>query len=274
MEQDNKGDKQSGVMLDDIIGFIAGNKRQLIIGAVLGIAAATVYVGVSPKVYEAKWQMTVAHMVAGVNDGEKTRMMKAEEPEALVQRLKLTSAYPAIVVQECEIENEDELTEFVRARLKVQVVKNVEDMVEFRLRAESKGGGTACAEAIVAMVVEQQQLLIQDYQAGKQEQLIQYQKSFQEEMQLLDKLKYSDLGNFGYLAKLDKISWLRTRIDTLQESIFLSTKYPAKLTSNIEVSNHPVSPKRGISMLLGSLLGMLLGALWIFARKHWVRKAF
>lgn len=79
----------------------------------------------------------------------------------------------------------------------------------------------------------------------------------------------AEIGNFGYFAKLDKLSWLRTRIDALREEVLLSQMYPAKLASPVHVPSKAVSPRRGLAILLGVFLGRTLGLLYSLGRDGW-----
>lgn len=93
-----------------------------------------------------------------------------------------------------------------------------------------------------------------------------------EKRQQLDPIKKSGLGNFDYLAKLDKLSWLRTRMDVLQEEALLSQTHPAKLVAPLYTPSKPVSYKTGLLLQLGVSLGFIFGAL--YASGHdWLRKA-
>lgn len=103
--------------------------------------------------------------------------------------------------------------------------------------------------------------------------MLQYQQALREEQQQLDKIKKSELDYFAYLAKLDKLSWLRTRIDVLQEEVLLSQLHPAKLIAPIYVPNKPVSLKVGLVLRLGLALGLMLGLLYTLGREGW-RKNF
>lgn len=247
----------------EIMNFLKRNRRTILIWGMLGLVASTVYATLTPKVFEVRWQMSMARMILGNSYGN------SEEPAALIQRLRSSLAYPASVRESCGKSGDEEVGEYLDRTLQVQSVKYVPNAVEFKLRAPSVEQATLCAKAIVAMVVEQQRDIIVERQSGKQEQLEKYQKSLKEEFQQLEMLKKTELGNFGYLAKLDNLTWLRTRIDALQEELFFSQKFPAKLNAPIEVSNKPVSPKLQMVFSLGLLFGLMMGMVFAIAREGW-----
>lgn len=250
----------------EIANFFSRNRKFILIAGMAGLILSIIYVMLASKSYEARWQMLMAQMVVSNSNSN------SEEPAALVQRLRPSSAYTVEVLNYCGKAGEDEVEEYLDKTLQVQVVKNVPNSVEFKLRATSVEQIKVCSNAIVAMVIAQQREIINERQSGKQEQLAQYQQSLKDEMRQLEKLKKTELGNFGYLAMLDKLTWLRARIDGLQEELFLSQKYPAKLNAPIQVSRKPVSPKVPLVLVLGLLLGLMTGLLYAIAREGWRRQ--
>lgn len=256
--------KQASV--EDVVNFISCSRSYILRAGGAGLLLAVIYVVLTPNSFEARWQMSMAQMVAGGTNSN------SEEPAALIQRLKSTLTYPSNVLEICGKSGDEEWDEYLDKTLQVQTVKDVPNTAEFKLRAAGIVQASSCANAIVAMVVEQQRLIIGGRQAGKQEQLLQYQKALGEAVSQLETLKKTELGNFGYLAMLDKLTWLRSRIDGLQEELFLSQKHPAKLIAPVDVSRKPVAPKVPLVLLLGLLLGLTAGVLYAIAREGW-RKA-
>ncbi len=248
----------------EVARFFYRNRNYILTAVALGFLVAIIIVVVTPKSFEAKWQMNMAQVV--VNNSSNSN---SEEPAALIQRLRSNLTYPSEVLDVCDKSGEDEIEGYLGKSLQVQTVKNVPNAAEFKLRATSVEQVKACSNAIVAMVIAQQREIINERLAGKQEQLAQYQQSLKDEMRQLERLKKTELGNFGYLAMLDKLTWLRARIDGLQEELFLSQKYPAKLNVPIQVSRKPVSPNVPLVLVLGLLLGVMTGLLYAIGREGW-----
>lgn len=251
------------ISLRDITNFISRYRSGILMAGILGLLLAAFFVAVTPKSYEARWQMSMAQMVAGNTNSN------SEDPAALIQRLRTTLAYPEKVLNICGKSLDEEMDEYLDKTLQVQTVKNVTNIAEFKLRAPSVDQARSCANAIITMVIEQQRLIINERQAGRQEQLAQYQKTLRDENRQMERINRTELGNFGYLAMLDKLTWLRARIDGLQEEIFLSQKYPAKLTAPIEVFKKPVSPNGFLILTFGTLLGLMMGLLYAIVREGW-----
>jgi hypothetical protein len=193
----------------------------------------------------------------------------SEESSALIQRLRSRTMYPVDVRKTCGLPDGVELGDYLSGILKVEVIKGVGDAVELKVRALSTDQAMNCAEAITKMIGGQQSALIDERLAGRKNQLEQYRQSLKAEQQQLEQLKKTEIGNFGYLARLDKLSWLRTRIDALQEEAMLSQLHPTKLLAPIYVSSKPVSPKVVLVLVLGFVLGLILGLLFVLGREGW-----
>lgn len=252
------------INLQDVVDFFRRNKKIVTFFCVAGLMCAVTYLVITPKKYEARWQLQMA--LFG-NSNSNSNSSNSEEPEALVQRLRSPTTYSAAVRQVCGLVDEHIMHDFLDDDFDVRVVKNVSTSVDMKLRAASISLANQCAEAMVGMITAQQATIIGERMAGRNEQLQQYQRALQDEQQQLAMIANSELGRFGYLAKLDKISWLRTRIDGLQEEALLSLKHPAKLTAPIFVSSKAVSPKVPLILLMGMLMGLVLGVLYALNRE-------
>lgn len=253
----------------EIAIFLKKNLWVISIWAGGGLLASIAYVIITPKLYEARWQMTMAKMIVSNVNGNSNSNSNSEEPLALIQRLRSSLAYPEAVLMSCGKSKGEEIGDYLDESIVVEVVKNVPNSVEFKLRSANIEQGALCANAIVAMVTRQQQDIIRERLAGREEQLVQYEQAFKEEMRQLERLNKTELGNFAYLSKLDKLSWLRSRIDGLQEELFLSKKFPTKLSLPIAISNRPVAPKAQLILFMGAVLGVMMGLLFSLAREGW-----
>lgn len=267
MQKETQPSSSDEIALKDIVDFFRLNQRLIVIWLVVGLLLSTAYILVAPKKYEVKWQIHMAQSVT--SNGSGISYSNIEEPSAVLQRLRFPSAYPHAVEVSCGVSQEDEVGEYLDGALDVQAVKNVAAAVEMKFRARSVEVAKQCAEAILSMVVEQQAALIEERLVGRREQLSRYQKALLGEQRQLEQMKKKDLSNFAYLSKLDQLSLLRSRVEAFQEEVFLSTKYPAKLTAPILVSNKPISPKLGLVMFFGVLFGFMFGMFHALIRNVW-----
>ncbi len=257
---------QTSVSLQDAILFLKKNYRLIIFCGLAGLIFSTIFLSRSPKVYEARWQLQMAQFASN------NSFINIEEPVALIQRLRLPIAYSIEAKESCGTTKDDEIGDYLSGAFEIQTIKDVPSVVAMKFRAPSATLAKECAEAIGTMIVAQQRDLIADRMNGRHDQLTQYQQALHDENRQLETIKKSELSNFSYLAKLDKLSWLRTRIDSLQEEAILSQKHPAKLINPIYVTNKPVSPKKWQLIVLGILLGMVLGLMYAMVRQGWRKK--
>jgi capsular polysaccharide biosynthesis protein len=254
------------ISLKDLMDFIKGNWKRIVLCGIAGLLLSSAYVILAPKEYGAIWQMEMAQV------SNSNKLSNREEPDALIERLRFSTTYPVKVQQQCGMPNDKDIGDYLSKKLEAQVIRSLPKVVQFKYRANSPAQAKQCAEALVMMVVEQQRGLIEQSLTDSKVQLTRYQQSLAEEQRQLEKMSKSELG-FGYLARLDKLAGLRTRIDALQEDISLDQMHPAKLIFPIYVPNKPISPKVGLVVPLGILLGLMLGLLYALGREVWRKSA-
>ena len=261
--------------LKNIVDVIKRNQRLIIFLGIAGLLLSTAYIVLTPSKYEAHLQMQMAQFVKPHSAASLTFDYNGsvEEPVILIQRLRAPTTYPVEVQQSCGLFEGQEFGDYLDGTLKVDVIKNVVNVVEMKVHASSPEQARKCTEAIVAMISAQQSDLIKERLSGHQARLAQYQKALQEEQQQLGRIKKSEPGSFGYWDRLDKLGWLRTRIDALQGEVLISQMYPTKLIAPIYVSSKSVSPKVGLVLLCGLTLGLMLGLLFALGREGWRRAA-
>lgn len=261
MTEENQQKASDEIKLTDMVNFFKRNQRQIVFFGLAGLLLSTAYVLLTPKKYEARWQMQIAQL-ANVN---------IEEPAALIQRLRISSSYPGAVRRSCGMPEDGDFGDYLGGALVPQAIPNLPAAVEMKFRAPSVMQAKQCAEAIVPMIMAQQHDFIEDRLSGRKPQLMQYQQTLREEMQQLEQKKNLELGIATYLTRHDQLSWLRGRIDVLREETLLSQLHPAKLTAPIFVSKNPVSPRVGLVLLLGLSLGLMVGVLYSLGREEWCR---
>ena len=255
------------ISLKDIVDFLKRNKKLIVLCGFAGLLISSAYVILPPKNYEASWQMQVAQFSSG----------NSEEPAALVQRLRSPTAYTVEVQQQCGMPDNGEYGDYLNKKLEVKTIKDVANGIEMKFHSESPAQAMQCADAVVKMIMAQQRSLIEERLAERlavrQAQLAQYQSALAEEQRQLEKTNKSVLGNLDFLAKLDKLRWLRTRIDALQEEALLSQTHPAKLIAPIYAPGKPIPRKEKQVLLLGISLGLMLGVLYALGREGWRKVA-
>ena len=270
MQNEKQQTASDEISLRDIVDFFKRNYRLIVGGGVAGLLFSAAYALTVPNKYEASWQMQMAK--TGNGNGNENGNGNIEEPAALIQRLRVPTAYPVEVQRACGMPDGGEFGDYLGGTLKVEVVKNVANAVGMKVRVSSPELARQCADSIAAMVVAQQRGLIEERMAGHSELISSVEQMLQRDMKLFEGLKRNENGSLKYLAKLERINSLNARLDALKEEILMSTKRPAKVTVPIFVPSNPVSPKVRLLVIFGMLLGVMLGALYALGRDGW-RKA-
>jgi hypothetical protein len=255
MKNNEQQTTSTEIGLGDIIYFFKCNKWLIVISGIAGLLIAATYVTNAPKVYEARVLLQMAYFGSNI-----------EQPAALVERLRYPTTYPFAVQESCGMPLNGDIGDYLSGALAPTTMKSLANAIEMKVYSSHLELAEKCASAVVVMIAKQQADLIKDQLSGRHEQLLKYQHALHEEQQKLEKIRETELGNFGYLARLDQLSWLRSRIDALEEESMLSQRRPAKLLVPIGGSNTPVSPKKGKALLLGLLLGLMLGVLYALSR--------
>jgi hypothetical protein len=245
------------ISLKDIVGFLTFNYKPILLCGILGLLLSAAYLLQLPKIYEATWQMQMAN--------------GSEEPASLIDRLRVPTAYSIEVQHSCGM-SEGWAGDYLGDKLKIEAIKKLANVVDMKIRDGNLGQIKSCAGAIVAMITEQQRNLIEEKLAGSRELLQLNQHRLQRDMKLFEDLKRNENGSLKYLAKLERINSINTRIDALQEEILASQLHPAKLIAPIYVPNKPLTPKTVLWLMLGAVLGLMLGLFYALGRDWW-RKA-
>lgn len=267
MKNEGMQTEDNEIGLIDLFLFLRSNRKRIMLGGLVGILLSVAYLALTPKKYEARWQVQMAQF-ANSNCGTSNN---AEEPVTLIQRLRIPTAYSIEVRQGCGMPEDGEFGEYLGGTLKVEATKNTVNVVDMKITGSEREQVKICAEAITSMIAVQQRGMIEERSVGRQVQLVQYEQALKEEQQQLERIKKSELGNFGYLAKLDKLSRLHTKIDGLQEEILLAQLHPARVVVPIYIPSKPIAPKAEFVLLMGFVLGLLLGVLYAIGRAIWGR---
>lgn len=252
------------ISLKDMVIFLKRNQRTIIFFGMVGLLLSVAYLVLTPKKYEARWQMQMALFVNGNDNSNYSSTYNIEEPAALIQRLSSPTAYPGEVQHSCNVPENG--GNYLGGVLEIKAFKNVVNGVEMKAIAISPDQAKRCADSLVAMIVAQQRSLIEDRLAGRQALMKEIQQVLQREQFSIEKLAQKKISSFEHYAKLSRINPLLMRIDALQEEILMSQKYPTKLLSPIYVTNTPVSPKNSLVMLFGLALSLVLGVIFALFR--------
>lgn len=251
------------ISLRDAVHFLKRAWKFLVVCGVAGLFIASTYVVVTraPEKYQAAGQIQMATTKEGNN---------IEDPEMLVERLRLPTAYPIEVRQSCGMPEDGEFGEHLGGALEIKPSKNVKGIAEVIILAGNTNQAKDCVGAIVKMIIGQQQNLVEAQFAVQNELMVRYRKLLAEEQQKFEKIKMTEFSLVRSAGLLGNLSWLNSRINSLQEELATSKAQPAKLIAPIYAPGKPVPTQSNVGrVLFGAFLGLMLGAFSAFVLEAW-----
>ncbi len=267
-------DSDDEVSLKDIINFFKVNGKFIAAVAATTFLLSVAYVQLAPKKYEASALLQMARLQnsnVGFKSLEGPISINIESPASLAERLRYPASYSGATLQQCGVAGTEAIGEYMGGMLKVRTLRPMPDVLEIKVRALTQEAAKQCAEAIIQMIGAQQHNLVETDLLGTSENLARKRQALAEELRQLKSIGNAQTGNFGYLARLDKLSALRTSIDALQEEISFARRNPAKLSAPIYAPAGPVWPKVRLILFFGLFIGVLFGVLLALAKLAWRR---
>jgi len=251
--------------LADIYAFVRKFWLILLIGTLMGLVMATLYLIFSPKEYEAISQLQVAQLVTNKNKEGEASIINVENPAILSNRLKSPITFSEKVLSVCGLSGQP-LS--LAAAVNSNVPKGATNTLEIRLRAKTEDLAIACLAEIFTMVQAQEVELVQPYIKEMNEQIEGINKRIQTNQAILEKSAQLPLGSWSYFFNLDEIRRLYSERDNLRNVINLTNVYKAKLLIPPYTLGKPVAPNSYKSLLVGLIAGFGLAFLYaLFALK-------
>jgi capsular polysaccharide biosynthesis protein len=268
-EQSFNSIQDDEISLKEIIDFLIESWKTIAAVGVLGLLSAVTFIFVTPSQYEATAQIRMAQ----IDSGNTTSPLGAnlEDPNTLISRMKLPTAFSEKEVQSCKLERSKFPTEaLANSVVKLTVVKGVDSLVELKIRGESKEEVLACAQAIFENIKDSQYNIMKPYIEVAKTLLLKYQVRLIDVQGVVARADKSGQAlSAAYLANRDELKFLSDETIRLNAIIAAIDTRHTKLVSPIYASDNPVFPKKTRSLVLGLLVGLFLGLLYVLARKAW-----
>ncbi len=264
------------ISLKEIIDFLMDSWKSFFVGGLLGLLASCAYLIVSPNQYQATAQIQMAQINASNNNNNNSNSnsnsnplgVNIEEPGLLMARLKLPTTYSAEVIKACGFENTSSPAESLVSSAKFSVVKGVGSMIELRINRDSKENAINCAEALFESIKSSQNQIIKPYIEESKALLVKYEARLANFQALMSRVEKSGSAlSAMYLANRDEVKFLTEEILRLNTFITTTDTRQAKLVSPIYAADAPVFPKKTISLIIGLIVGVFLGLLFVMGKK-------
>jgi LPS O-antigen subunit length determinant protein (WzzB/FepE family) len=268
-EQSFNSIQDDEISLTEIIDFLIDSWKTIVAVGVLGLLSAVAYLFVTPSQYEATAQIRMAQ----IDSGNTTNPLgtNLEDPNTLMARLKLPTAFSEKEVQACKLEKLKFPTEaLANSVVKLTAVKGVASLVELKIRGESKEAALTCAQAIFEIIKDSQHDIMKPYIEEAKTLLLKYQVRLNDSQSVIARAdKSGQAMSAAYLANRDELKFLSDETIRLNAIIAAGDTRHTKLVSPIYASDKPVFPKKTMSLVLGLLAGLFMGLLYVLARKAW-----
>lgn len=250
--------------LKDIFNFIATSWKKMAIGGFIGLLCAIVFLFITPKEYEGIVQVQMAQLVAignRIGNINNVPVVSVEEPNLLIDRLKIPSAYSEKMVAACGYESDGQALgsfKIANAITPGTPPRGVKDVAAFKFRSTRPEVVKACLEELYVMVKAQQEKITNGYAEVAANQI----KNAQSEMATLrEKMKNSadtPMGSWAYYFNISEARRLSEQIENMQNFIELGKVQGTRLVGPVYVQAQPVYPRRLVSLAVGVLAGITL----------------
>jgi LPS O-antigen subunit length determinant protein (WzzB/FepE family) len=257
------------ISLKEIIDFLIESWKTIAAVGVLGLLSAVAYLFVTTSQYEATAQIRMAQIDLG--NTTNPLGMNLEDPNTLIARLKLPTAFSEKEVHACKLEKSKFPTEaLANSVVKLTPVKGVASLVELKIRGESKEGALTCAQAIFENIKDSQYDIMKPYIEEAKTLFLKYQLRLNDTQSVIARADKSGQAlSAAYLANRDELKFLSDEAIRLNAIIAAGETRHTKLVSPIYAFDKPVFPRKTMSLILGLLAGLFLGLLYVLVRKAW-----
>jgi len=256
------------ISLLDILRFLKGAWKMIVIAGALGLAGAAVYLLITPNQYEAVANITMARVPADKNP----LGVNIEEPQTLINRMSVPSSLDATIIQACGLQESNNLPAQLTKAMKFSIPKGVANVVELKVTRPTPEIAQNCANAVYEAIAKSQTQMIdpiaQATKAGNSARLAKVEERLAQDKNLLAKAEQpKGAVSPAYFAILSEMRNLEDEREKLATTVNTNSVQATSLQSPIYVADKPVFPKKSLSLVAGLMGGLFLGVLLALGRQ-------
>jgi LPS O-antigen subunit length determinant protein (WzzB/FepE family) len=261
------------ISLLDILRFLKGAYKTILVFGALGLAIAIAYLVITPNRFEAVAQIQMAQTSGANNNNLNSLGVNIEEPALLIARLSSPSSFSAGAIAACGQQAQSNSALAAVQTIKLTPIKGISNVVELKTVGPTSEAASICAQAIFELIKTSQAQIQAPYLEEAQTRLVEDKSRLDQAKALVAKADKSGavMGAAAYLSTRDEIKLLSDQMALLQDLISFSQSHVTRLVSPIYASDNPVAPKKRIALLAGLLGGLLLGLLIALGRQMWTK---
>ncbi len=268
----NSQDSEGEISLIDILRFLKGAHKTILLFGVVGLAIATAYLAITPKQYEATAQIAMAQIGTANNNNLNPLRINIEEPSLLIARMTQPTSFTPQVISSCGMEESANSGAVLSKSIKLAPPKGVANVVELRTFGKSPEAALGCAQAIFDLIKNTQAQIVAPYIEEAKIKLKDDEERLAKAKDLVAKAdKSGSAMGAAYLSTRDEIRFLLDEITSLKNVVTSNQNRATRLIAPIYASDIPVAPKKRIVLAAGLFGGLFAGLLLALARLMWAR---
>jgi LPS O-antigen subunit length determinant protein (WzzB/FepE family) len=262
------------ISLIDIVRFLKGACKTILIFGLLGITAAIAYLVITPKQYEATAQIAMAQIGAANNNNNNISPLgiNIEEPALMIARLSSPTSFTSEELAACGFEDKPDGAAALAKAIKLAPPKGVPNVVELKTFGASPEVAKGCANAIFDLAKKTQAQIVAPYIEEAKSKLADNEQRINSAKELMLR---SDKAGFAmsaaYLSNRDEIVYLLNEINNLKNILISDKNRATRLIAPVYASDMPISPKKRMALAAGLFGGLFLGLLIALARQMMAR---
>jgi len=266
--------EESEISLIDILRFLKGAYKTILIFGALGIAAAFAYLAITPKHYEASVQIVMAQSRIYNNNNNNNNnispplTINIEEPALLISRLSSPTSYTPETLVACGLQDQANAALALSKSNKLTIPKGVPNLVELKTFGGSQQVAQDCALAVFGLIKTTQTQIMAPYIEEAKISLTDAEDRLAKGKELLAKADKSGAAiSATYLTTRDEIRYLFNEIMAQKNIVTSNQNLATRMVAPIYSSDMPIAPQKRKVLAGGLFGGLFLGLLIALARQ-------
>ena len=259
------------ISLIDILRFLKGAYKVIIIFGLIGMALSIAYLAMTPNQYEASVQITMARIGAANNNNNNNISplgVNIEEPALLVSRLSYPTSFTPQTIAACDLQDQSNAGVSLGKSIKLTVPKGVASVVELKTFGGTPQVAQDCALGLFEFIKTTQAQIVAPYIEEAKVQLANDEERLQKARDLVAGSDKSGAAmSASYLLTRDEIRYLLDEITALKNVVAINQNRVTRMVAPIYVSDTPIAPKKHMVLAAGLFGGLFLGLLISLARQ-------
>lgn len=255
------------ISLADILCFLKNAWKTIAVTGAVGLAAAVMYLLITPRQYEATAQITMAQIGANSNNIN-SQGVNIEEPAFLILRLSSPASFSPQAVETCGYQNQPEAALTLSKAIKLSIPKGVANIVELKTVGPSPQAAKDCALALIELIKVTQSQIVAPYIEDVKIKLIDDEERLQKAKEILVRAdKSGQAMTANYLSTRDEVRYLLDEISVLKSMVTSTQNRTTRLVAPIYASDMPIFPKKRMVLAAGLFGGLFFGLLITLGRQ-------